>query len=893
MILLTRETVLNNIKNLKLSVISLLIMFTCILTSPLSYAADKNWTITDYKDSLVHIDRSPELVLQIDRAIETLPKDAPQSTEIDLHLWKLVVLAKLQEANAATGLMTAGEVASEIYSTYDREMYDSEVHYGETMYQIVESLSKTDQRDISYDIIQNLRESVYDNPSHYLSYTIDRSLIEVYIETYDYRRALNVALSVLENPDYKVIDDAQNSRPSLLNEIAFLYNRLGDGQNALVYLDYAEKSFKKKNLTFTQRIKADARSAGNRARSYILLGQYERAEELGQVALDGGLQLGEEYMFALGYRLVGSAAYHLGKYDKANIALDKGIELAEAHNLVVMKKILFNDYSMSLAKVGRHEEALLWQRRLYELQTDVHIALTTTRARLSDVEFEALKSHQEIVKLRKENEAQRYESEHDEHIKKLLMVTIFSLLAGGGVLVCLLLYMRRAQILLRKSEQKAQIANQAKSDFLATMSHEIRTPMNGVLGMAQVLGRTPLSEQQKFYVNIMTRSGENLLSIINDILDFSKIEADKLTLRPQEESLDQTLQDIAALLLPRAEEKSIALNYSFAPNLPKNFIFDSHRVKQVVTNLAGNAVKFTSKGHVNIDVVGQVDTKQKQGEIEIRITDTGIGISEEKLSVIFDKFTQAETSTTRNYGGTGLGLAISRKLVEAMGGKLSVTSKLGEGSTFIVKLPLDVAIEKSSQNDVRLEAPSDAQDGLKELKAAPLHSPLKEAPNNMMQAPVQKCVEDIQKPRKFVPSFVKPKTGMRDQNTIDILVVEDNEINQTVILSMLDHPKINLTIANNGKEAVEAYERQKFNMILMDISMPVMDGTAATKLIREKEALEGRKRTPIICLTAHAMRKHEEEFIQAGMDGYLAKPVRKNELLDLMRVWLKPQKSAA
>ena len=317
---------------------SVLIFFTNYQSA---YGAEKNWHINDYKASLSHIERSPELVARIDKAIANLPRGAKLKTEIDLHLWKLVVLAKLQETEMALGSESAGQVAAEIFDKYDREMYDSERHYGRTMYQVVESLVKTDQRDLSYDIIQHLRESVYDNPSDYLSYTIDRCLIEVYIETYDYKRALNVALSVLNNPNYRQVINERNYRTSLLNEIGFLYNRLGDGKNALTYLIHASQSFESQDLTPAQLLKVHTRSSGNRARSYLLLGEYEKAEKLAQVALEGGLELGEDYMIALGYRLTGSAAYHLGKYEKANIALEKGIKLAEKHNLIVMKKVLF------------------------------------------------------------------------------------------------------------------------------------------------------------------------------------------------------------------------------------------------------------------------------------------------------------------------------------------------------------------------------------------------------------------------------------------------------------------------------------------------------------------------------------------------------------------------
>ena len=256
--------------------------------------------------------------------------------------------------------------------------------------------------------------------------------------------------------------------------------------------------------------------------------------------------------------------------------------------------------------------------------------------------------------------------------------------------------MRKVQKKLRKSEQEAQIASKVKSEFLATMSHEIRTPMNGVPGVAQILKKTNLNEQQRFYIDIMSRSGDNLLAIINDILDFSKIEADKWELNLGTHNLDQTLHDVVSLLTPRATAKSIVIDYDFDSALAKNFRFDSQRVRQVFTNLLGNAIKFTPKGSIRVNVTGKTNPKDGKSHVKISIADTGIGISKEKIAMIFEEFTQAESSTTRNYGGTGLGLAISRKLVKAMNGRLSVKSQPGQGSTFTIKLPLSRAVGSNS-----------------------------------------------------------------------------------------------------------------------------------------------------------------------------------------------------
>ena len=900
----------NKLTILFATIFSCLVAIFYSLYPNIAYGAEKDWTIQDYKNHYAEVQRSPELVQIIENEIENLPKGTEQKTEIDLYLWKLVVLASLQESGTKieSGI-TAAQVASEIFQRYDRDVFESERHYGKTMYQIVESLSKTDELDVSYDIIRRLRESVYQNPSNYLSYTIDRSLVEVYIETYDYQKALDISLSILENDKYHDIKGIKNSTTSLLNEVAYLYTRLGDGENALVYLDRAEASFSpNNNLTDKRRLKARTRNRGNRARAYILLEEYEKADELAKEALTGAKKLDENYMLALGYRLTGSTAYHLGRYEEAKANLENGIKLVEENNISAMKRTIFDDYSKLLEKIGDHEQALIWQRRLYELEVDVTNVLITTRSRLNDVEVEALISHQEVEKLRKENEAQRKTAKQDDHVKNLLLVTIASLLAGAAILTSLLMYMRKAQQKLRVSEKKAQIANRAKSDFLATMSHEIRTPMNGVLGMAQILNTTPLSNDQKSYVDIMTRSGEHLLNIINDILDFSKLEADKLPLDIEEHDLDLGLRDILTLFKARADEKSIELQYRYDENLPKHFSYDSGRLSQVLTNLIGNAIKFTENGIVALHIQGTAGEDRSKHNLEIRITDTGVGISKEKLNIIFDKFTQAESSTTRKFGGTGLGLAISRKIVEAMDGRLSVTSKLGEGSSFLIEVPFDVSSDKLKQtHNIGLEpskmsaaivsekpqlSEAEVQDDKSQKTTSHEPALLDKPYPDASGLPVVGTTAPIGTSKTPVLSQTRTSSP-KASGGINILLVEDNEINATVVKTMLEHPRIHITVVENGEDAILAFAKNRYNLILMDISMPVMDGVTATKLIRQKEALENRKRTPIICMTAHVMEKEQEFFMRAGMDGYLSKPVDNKALLKTLKVWLKPQGSKA
>lgn len=399
---------------------------------------------------------------------------------------------------------------------------------------------------------------------------------------------------------------------------------------------------------------------------------------------------------------------------------------------------------------------------------------------------------------------------------------------------------------------KASAANRAKSEFLANMSHEIRTPLNGVLGMLDVLRRTPLTQQQLYYTDIINKSGNNLLTILSDILDLSKIEAGKETLHYAPCDLKNLIQETINLFAASASEKKLELSFEYDPNLPCYFSTDINRIRQIISNLIGNAIKFTPEGSVNINVTGKVNAEYTN--IEISVRDTGIGIAQNKIDMIFEKFTQAENSTTRTYGGTGLGLTISRKLAQALGGEIRVQSKLGHGTTFFIHLPLK-----------RVEKP--------------------EAVNLEDTVPVSEKDYTPVKTKLNLPK--KEKNLGASKATLNILVVEDDHYNTEVIKSFLKHEKIQITVAENGLEAVKLHGSQDFDVIFMDVSMPVMNGLKATEIIRENETKNNRDYTPIICLTAHVMEEDRKRFLQSGMDDYLPKPLVRHELLKVTSKWLK------
>ena len=443
-----------------------------------------------------------------------------------------------------------------------------------------------------------------------------------------------------------------------------------------------------------------------------------------------------------------------------------------------------------------------------------------------------------------------------------------------------------AEAELTAAMQAAEAANMAKSAFLANMSHEIRTPMNAVIGMTELARQTILTAEQREYLDLVKASADSLLTIINDILDFSKIEAGKLEIEEIPFRLRDSVQEVTKMFALDARSKGLDLECRVESGIPEELLGDPVRTRQILINLLGNALKFTERGSVDVEVTLERDAGDARGTVcRFAVRDTGVGIPAEKQAAIFAAFSQADSSTTRIHGGTGLGLTISSRLVEMMGGRIWVDSVPGKGSTFYFTLRFGARTEEraAAEGDVAdglagaggIRSVPPAEDGARRAEVPRLR--VAEMERGLVQRASPETAASPQPAASEASSEEAPAEGLSPG--LKILLVEDNPVNRRLAQHVLEKDGHQVVTADNGEMALATLASTPVDLVLMDVQMPRMDGLETTMAIRKRERFSG-SRVPIIALTAHAMAGDRERCLQAGMDSYLVKPIRPATLLD-------------
>lgn len=612
--------------------------------------------------------------------------------------------------------------------------------------------------------------------------------------------------------------------------MADAYNILGESTKNKSYLFYSlDNSMKGLRLSRENNLtQQEALNFLNIGDTYERLDQPFKAIHFYEEALHRYQQKGDKNWIQNTERLLGNVYFKLNNYDEAIVHINKSIELAKEQRLVsylrdnykILSEIYDskNDYKKSLechVMYSKYNDTIL------DETTAINVARLQT-------EFEFQRQSQEIEILKKNTEIQKEKIISQTTQRNFLIVAIVAIL----ILLIIIYYRYRekqkAESIILKAKEAAELAKEMQEQFLANTSHEIRTPMNGIIGMTSQLLDSPLNNEQLEYALAIKESSNNLLVIINDLLDLSKIKAGKMAFEMIPFNLSDLCKNLIFTLQYRSTEKNIHLISSIDEKIPSVLLGDPVRLNQVLLNLAGNAIKFTEKGEVKI-TVKQLRDDGKQVRLFFSVQDSGIGIPNNKLDKIFESFTQVNATTTRKYGGTGLGLTIAKQIIEQQGGTISVSSKVNEGSTFSFVLDFSKTKKKEIENNDQ--------------------------------------------------KFADPFNQNIDFSKVNILIVDDNRVNQRVAALTLKKWNAKISVADDAKSAIEQLKKSTFHIILMDIAMPEMDGIEATQFIRN-ELPAPICNTPIIAMTASALIGEEEKCIEAGMNDYISKPFNPNDLFN-------------
>ncbi|NIA07761.1 MAG: response regulator [Actinobacteria bacterium] len=478
------------------------------------------------------------------------------------------------------------------------------------------------------------------------------------------------------------------------------------------------------------------------------------------------------------------------------------------------------------------ENALLRQENEKLRQQAGSVAEANAHAAELMVELEELNNDLRS-EIEKRKQAEKELEQYRDHLENLVAERTDDLEKTNASLLQEIKERKRTEKMLEKAKEQADAANQAKTEFLGNMSHEMRTPMNGIIGFSDLLAEEQLTDEQREYVNTIRDCSKNLMVLIDDILDLSKIEAGKINTRAVECSPHEIIAGVDSLLRGEAENKGLEFNVSLSPDLPAQIRTDPRRVRQCLINLVSNAIKFTQSGHVHIKTA--LEKRKEELFVRFEVEDTGIGIASDKQQLIFESFSQADYSSTRKYGGAGLGLAITKRLTEALGGELLLQSELGKGSVFSLLVPIQT---DESQTMTEEDDLSDQQLG--------------------------------------------PRGIDNPQFNGQVLLAEDNSSNRKFVEMRLQKMGLRVTTVEDGQQAVDKATAEAFDLILMDIQMPNMNGYEATRTLRQRGIT-----TPIVALTAYAMEKDVQDCLEAGCDNYLSKPFSAERLCRIMGKYLR------